>query len=335
MIEPGTRGSLLEIDGLTIEYHPRSGTRGAPPTVRALKGISLHIAAGEVLGVLGESGSGKSTLALAIPGLLPPGGLLTSGTILFDGRSLHRASERELESLRGARIGCILQHPGQALHPLKRIGQQVIEVLRAHDTGPSNHLEAIAARRLVEAGIDDPSLFHALPSQLSGGQQQRVFIAQAIACSPSLIIADEPTAALDSVHRRQITHLLRRLAKSDRSGVLFITHQPDLLAQIADRVLVLYRGRAVETGTTAEVLGNPRHPYTAALLACVPPGPGSSRAKKRLPTIPLARPDSAPHASACPYSSRCSRLRPVCEREAPAPRNLSSTRTIACHDPLP
>lgn len=330
---------LLQVEDLTVEYRPLSIGATESRTVQALRDVSFEQAAGEVLGVLGESGSGKSTLGLALPGLLPPGGTVTAGTVRFLGQATTGAPERVLQRLRGARIGCILQHSGEALHPLRRVGHQVMEVLRTHSPADSKSLAETAARRLAEVGLEDPDLFRAFPSQLSGGQRQRAFVAQALACRPELVVADEPTASLDSIHRLQIAELLRRLARGETprggrgSAVLFISHQPDLLASIADRVLVLYRGRRVEIGTADEVLRAPRHPYTAALLACLPGRVSSARSRSRLPTLP--DPGLEATEQGCPYAPRCSRRRPICDREHPGRQRLSATRSVACHDPLP
>ncbi len=275
---------LLQVEDLSVDYRDRKGD-----TVSALDTVSFELSAGETLGVLGESGGGKSTLALAILGLLPAAGRVTGGAVRFRGRRLDGLAEPELERVRGAEIGLVFQDPALALHPLRRVGEQVAEVVRAHRGWPKKRCRQEAGTRLAEVGLD-VDVAKAYPHQLSGGQRQRIVIAQALACRPALVIADEPTAALDVATQARVLELLSELRRRLKVALVLISHDPDVLAPLADRLLVIHAGRVVEAGPAARVLGAPRHPYTEALLSCLPPLPGSRPpgADRRLPVIPRA-----------------------------------------------
>ena len=256
--------ALLRVSNLTVAYD------SAEPTDQTLRGLNFEIAAGEVVGVLGESGGGKSTLALALLGLLPPQ-TRTGGEIVFRSRDVLRLGEAELRSIRGANISLIYQEPGLSLSPVMRVGDQIAEVMRAH-----LHLEGKVRRQEVKRILSDVQLrdvdriYNAYPHQLSGGELHRVVIAQALACRPDLIIADEPTRALDATTQSEILRLLQDLNQDSGTAILFITHNPAVLAGLAHRVLVMYAGRIVEQGTVADVFRRPLHPYTAGLLRLVP-----------------------------------------------------------------
>ncbi|WP_024799322.1 ABC transporter ATP-binding protein [Nocardia sp. BMG51109] len=259
------REALLHIAGLRVEY----GTGAA--RVTAVDDATLTIRPGETVALVGESGSGKSTLAHAVIGLLGAGGEVTAGRIEFAGRRLDRASQRILQGLRGTRIGLVPQDPAASLNPVLRIGDQVAEVLRIHGRADRRTASVEAVRLLTEAGLDRPELrARQYPQDLSGGQRQRVLIAIALACTPDLVIADEPTSALDvTVQRHILDHLAGRTAETG-TATLLITHDLGVAADRADRIAVMRRGLIIETGTTAEVLGNPRHEYTGQLLAAAP-----------------------------------------------------------------
>lgn len=241
--------------------------------VTAVGGVSLEVAEGEVVGVLGESGCGKTSLALAIPGLLPPAGRLAGGEVRFFGERLDRLPERRLERIRGAGIGLVFQEPALALHPTRRVGIQVAEVLRAHRRWRRRRCREVASALMGEVGLGGDGFFDAYPHQLSGGQRQRVVIAQAVACRPALLIADEPTVSLDATTEVRIAELLLGLRERHGMGILFISHDPLLLGRLADRAVVMEGGRVVEEGPCGELLADPQHPTTRALLDALPPLP--------------------------------------------------------------
>lgn len=269
---------LLEVRDLEVTYHsPRRQARSeqnAPPPVKALRGVTFQVRAGESLAVLGESGSGKSTLALSILRLLPSGSAVR-GSIRFRGIDLLQASEPNLRKIRGAQISIIFQQPGVALNPLMRVDRQVAEVIRAHRP-PRSRWER--PRCQAEAGLvlervfgkECGQLARAYPHQLSGGQSQRVSIAQALACGPRLIILDEPAASLDAVVQEEILQIFRELRSTSSTSLLFITHNPAILPGLADRVIVLRAGELVEEGELRDVYSHPEATYTAGLLRSVP-----------------------------------------------------------------
>ncbi|WP_225769056.1 ABC transporter ATP-binding protein [Inquilinus sp. Marseille-Q2685] len=253
--------SLLEITGLTVALPP-GGDRP-----NAVSDISLTLEAGEILCIVGESGSGKSVSTAAVTGLLPKQLPVRSGRILFEGRDLLALKPEEMRALRGARIGMIFQEPMTALNPLMRVADQIAEVLQVHGVHPGNRVtELIAA-----VGLPDPArIARSYPHQLSGGQRQRVMIAMALALEPAMLVADEPTTALDVTTQMQILRLIRSIQRRRGMGVIFITHDFGVVAEIADRVAVMQHGRIVETGAAQEVLNAPAHPYTRALIRAVP-----------------------------------------------------------------
>ncbi|QIE56172.1 ABC transporter ATP-binding protein [Pikeienuella piscinae] len=263
---PGNQTPILEIEDLRVEL-PRGSDRPY-----ALDGISLKVNPGEILCLVGESGSGKSLAAGAVMRLLPgPQVRMTDGTIRFDGRDLSELGEAEMRALRGDRMAMIFQEPMTALNPQKTVGWQIDEVLKLHTDLSRRARRARALEMLERVHIPDPpSALNAYPHQVSGGQRQRVMIAMALAMSPLLVIADEPTTALDVTTQLQILRLIRELQKDEGSGILFITHDFGVVAEIADRVAVLRRGELVEQGPAEEILNRPRHEYTRALIAAVP-----------------------------------------------------------------
>jgi oligopeptide/dipeptide ABC transporter ATP-binding protein len=320
--------SLLQVQDLHVAYISRAGKK-----CPALEGVSFDVRAGETLGVLGESGSGKSTLAAALLRLLPGNCEIQKGGVLFEGLDLLQAKTQTLERVRGARIASIFQEPSLALHPTIRIAEQINDVLAAHGSASR------AARRQKTLELlsdvfpaDATRIADSYPHQLSGGQQQRVLIAQAIACGPSLIVADEPTASLDPTTQQDILLLLRNLRKKSNLSVILITHNPALLAGLADRVLVLYAGRVVEIGPTEQVLKFPQHPYTCVLMQSVPPGleePGKGR-KSRLPVIPGEAPNLAALVNGCRFESRCTDRMDQCTQREPAVVAVSKLHAVSC-----
>ena len=260
--------SLLAIEGLTVAL-PRGADRP-----HAVEGVSFTLDPGEVLCIVGESGSGKSVSAAALTGLLPPGLAVTAGRIGFEGQDLRGATQAAMRALRGARIGTVFQEPMTALNPLMRVGDQVAEVMRVHNRPVGRRV----ADLLAAVGLPDPArIARSYPHALSGGQRQRVMIATALALEPAILIADEPTTALDVTTQKQILELIRDIQRRRGTGVLFITHDFGVVAEIADRVAVMQRGRIVEQGAAAAVLSAPQHPYTRALIAAVPHRPPQPR----------------------------------------------------------
>ncbi len=319
---------LLKVIGLRVEFVQPPRKR-----IHALNGASLEVQHGEVLGVLGESGSGKSTIAKASLRLLAKNAEITGGAIEFEGRDLVRLKEPEMEKLRGARIAMIPQEPGLALNPVMKAGDQIAEVIRAHRDWSWKRCRQEASDLLerVHLPSSDRRMYDAYPHQLSGGQQQRVVIAQALACQPALVIADEPTASLDSGTEQEILKLLREL-KAQEMSLLLITHDPKILAGLADRVAVMYGGRVVEEGSLDQVFREPRHPYTKALLACVPPAPGEyTRASgMRLATIEGSAPDPELIAPGCSFAPRCAERVKRCESHPPSSIALEDAREVEC-----
>jgi oligopeptide/dipeptide ABC transporter ATP-binding protein len=319
---------VLEIQDLHVSYQSREGVLHP-----ALTGISFGLMPGEIMGVLGESGSGKSTLAGSLVRLLPANGKITGGAVHFDGKDLLTAKPGELQQIRGARISLIFQEPSLALHPTMRAGEQVRRVLAAHESlgrGPLNDRVREVLALLFSEEADRIS--RSYPHQLSGGQRQRVLIAQAIACGPSVVIADEPTASLDSATQMEILGVFRTLRESLGLAMIFITHNPALLSDFADRLFVLYAGRIAECGSVEAVLASPRHPYTKALFQSIPEVP-ERRENSRKAKLPVILGDSARSSlptRGCPFEPRCPERMDICREREPAPVNVSATHTVCC-----
>lgn len=330
MISSPSRGMapLLQVQNLRVAYASSDG-REFP----ALAGIEFGLAAGEILGVLGESGSGKSTLAAAIPRLLASNGIIQSGSVVFDGKNLLEATPPELRKIRGARIGLILQEPSSSLHPMIRVGKQVSDVIAAHNSLDRRSLRDRSLRVLESVFANDAErILRSFPHELSGGQRQRVLIAQAISCQPSLLIADEPTASLDPATQRDVLQLFRSISKRLGLALILITHNPLLLAGLADRVFVLYAGRVAEIGPAANVLSSPQHPYTAALLHCLPSLREFAAPKKdaRLPVIVGDPPDLSFQALGCSFEPRCAEKMEICVRNEPGAFSVGEAHRAAC-----
>jgi len=319
--------SILEVRDLCISYQSRGGDLHL-----ALDGISFCVESGEVIGILGESGSGKSTLAVALLGLFRRGSVVASGDVWFQGKDLLKAEPNELRAIRGKSISLIFQEPSVALHPTMRVGQQVRRVLAAHRMGDRNELDR-RTREVLEAlfGEEVERIARSYPHQLSGGQRQRVLIAQALACHPSVVVADEPTASLDPTTQMEILNVFRGLRKSLGVTMIFITHNPALLTGFADRVMVLYAGKVVELGPASEVLVSPKHPYTQALFRSIPRLDGRHDVDKRnLPAIPRNSGLSSVPRSGCPFEPRCPESMDVCKCDDPGFVNLSETHMVSC-----
>jgi len=319
---------LLEVQDLHVSYGAASGQGGV-----ALAGVNLRLLAGETLGVLGESGSGKSTLAAALLRMLPANGIVDRGAVRFDGRELLQCNARKMEKIRGGRMALIFQEPSQALHPALRVSQQVCDVLAAHSDLPRVALRE-RTRRVLAAVFptETERIAQSYPHELSGGQRARVLIAQAICCEPALIVADEPTASLDAETQMEILQLFRRLREEFKLALIWITHNPALLAGFADRVMVLYAGRVAEVGPTARVLDSPRHPYTQALLRCLPPGLGQGYVgrKTELAVIPGVAPMTLRDSGRCVFEARCSDRMDVCISREPELVRVGGEQFVSC-----
>ena len=319
--------SLLEVRDLRVEF-------GAVPAVR---GISFSIDRGETLVIVGESGSGKSVTSLAIMGLVPsPPGRIAGGEILFrsrDGsvRDLAQASPRQMQRLRGAEIAMIFQEPMSALNPVYTIGTQITETLQLHEALSSRAARGRAIEMLELLGIPEPARrFDAYPHELSGGMRQRAMIAMALSCRPSLLIADEPTTALDVTVQAQILELIARLQRELSMAVIFITHNLGVAAEIADRILVMYAGQAVETGSRQAIFRQTRMPYTRGLLASVP-RLGMDRGAGPLHAIPGNVPDMTELPPGCSFAPRCEHARPEpCEAARPVLEPCGQDHQVRC-----
>jgi oligopeptide/dipeptide ABC transporter ATP-binding protein len=289
---------LLEITGLSTSFTTRSGV------IKAVDNVSLSLRKGRVLGLVGESGCGKTMTALSILNLVPPPGKITSGKIMFEGRDLLTLSEAEMRKVRGARISMVFQEPMTALNPVFTVGNQIGEVLTTHQAITSNEALDRSVELLRSVGIPSPEKrVHEYPHQLSGGMRQRVMIAMAIACRPSLILADEPTTALDVTIQAHILELLTRIQSEMGMAMVLVTHDLGLIAERAHEVAVMYAGRIVEQADTPELFSDPLHPYTRGLMASIP-RPGDSR-RGRLRTIPGTVPRLSDLPQGCTFAPRC------------------------------
>lgn len=299
---------LLQIDALETQFHV------GPRIYRAVNDVTLHLGRGECLGLIGESGSGKSVTALSVMGLVAsPPGVITGGAVRFDGQDLIGAPYEMLRAYRGRKVAYIFQDPLSTLHPLYRIGDQLIEAIRVHDRISHAAAERRAIKLLEDVRIPTPAQrAKAFPHELSGGMRQRVGIAMALANNPDVIIADEPTTALDVTVQAQILALLDDLRRSRGLAILFITHDFGVVAQLCDRVAVMYGGRIVESGPTAALLAAPAHPYTKRLIACVPALGGGRRALAAIPGMPPAV-DALP--TGCAFAPRCTKAQEACRAQ--------------------
>ena len=317
---PKTTGHLLEIADLSVEIQT---SRGA---LRVLNEVSLNIETEEVLALVGESGSGKSMTANAILGLLPPGAQLVRGEVRLRGTPVTELPPGKLREIRGKRVGTILQDPLASLNPVHRIGRQVAEPLRAHGLSSSATALARAVEMLGHVGILNPSQrARDYPHQFSGGMRQRIVGAAAVICSPELLIADEPTTALDVTAQAAYLDLLGRLQQETKSGMLFITHDLNVVRRLADRVAVMYGGRIMEVGPKDQVFESPGHPYTMGLLNSLP-----TAARARLVSIPGSPPDPAALPPGCPFAPRCPSHLAACDEAPPPLQAVNGDHRVAC-----
>ena len=314
--------ALLTVQDLTVAFPGRSGS------VNAIEDVTLSIEPGEILGMVGESGAGKSMTGAAIIGLIEPPGHIARGQVLLNGQRIDDLPPEAMRRIRGRQIGAIFQDPLTSLNPVLTVGEQLIETIQTHLKLPRAEARARAIDWLRRVGIPAPEArIDTYPHQYSGGMRQRVVIALALCAEPRLVIADEPTTALDVSVQAQIIALLRRLARETGVAVILVTHDMGVIAETADRVAVMYAGRIVEVGPVAEVLGTPRHPYTAGLMASIPRiGPRPDV----LPQIEGAMPRPHARPPGCAFAPRCPRRFAPCDTRRP---ELTGTATlaVACH----
>lgn len=313
---------VLDIRDLHVRFP------GLARTVKAVRGASLCVRRGEIMGLVGESGSGKSITSLACLGLVPSPGEVT-GSISVAGRQIVGESDRNLSAMRGRVAAMIFQNPGTALNPFFTVERQLLDVIQYHLSLSKTAARQAAIDALHAVRIPDPELaLKKYPHQMSGGQLQRVMIAMAIACKPQLLIADEPTTALDVTVQAQVIVLLRELARETGLTILFITHDLGVVASLCDRVSVMYAGQVVETGTAEEIFDAPGHPYTQKLMDTVP---SLGRGKAKLNYIAGQVPDMAFPPQGCAFHARCSKAMDACRRAQPEVHNQSETHSVNCH----
>ncbi|MQA78930.1 MAG: ATP-binding cassette domain-containing protein [Streptosporangiales bacterium] len=323
--------ALLEVDELRVTFHRRGRA-----DVHAVDGVSLSVEPGATVGLVGESGCGKSVTSLAVMGLLPKRGARVEGSVRFDGRDLLGLGDDEMRSLRGRDIAMVFQDPMSSLNPVVPVGVQVTEVLERHRGMKGQQAKRQAEELLTRVGIPDPRRrLRDYPHQLSGGMRQRALIAIALACQPRLLIADEPTTALDVTIQAQILELLRELVVDSGTALVMITHDLGVVAGLCDSVNVMYAGRVVESADRRELFGQPRHPYTGGLLASVP-RLDSPRGEPLHP-IPGSPRDTLPWTSGCAFAPRCGNEVESCRTTTPhlVADELRAAHRLRCHNPLP
>jgi oligopeptide/dipeptide ABC transporter ATP-binding protein len=313
---------LLNVTNLHVVFYTPIGD------VPAVRGVSFTLAHGEMLGLVGETGCGKSVTGRAIMRLVDPPGEITQGEILFDGRDVVKLDERALRTLRGREMGLIFQNPGAALNPLFTIGQQLEAVIRQHTGERGRHLHERAAAILEDVGLPDPKrALRTYPHQFSGGMQQRAMIAIALSSNPRLLIADEPTTALDVTIQAQILDLLQHLRETRGISIILITHDLGIVAETCNRVIVLYAGQVVEEATVGQLFQSPAHPYTQALLAA---NPYQQPRKQPLKAISGTVPNPALLPAGCPFAARCPHVMEICRVSAPPFVRLNNEQQAAC-----
>ena len=317
---------LLDVRGLRTAFHALDGAW------LAVDGVDFTMRRGEVLGLVGESGSGKSVTGFSLVGLIDPPGEILTGEVLFQGEDLRTASQERLRDLRGNRIAMIFQDPLMTLNPVLSIGEQMSEAILEHRDCSRAEALAEVALALGRVGISSPQTrLKQYPHEFSGGMRQRVAIATALVNSPDLIIADEPTTALDVTIQSQILYEVQKLSRETGTAILWITHDLAVVGELADRVAVMYAGRIVETGPVDDVLDRPRHPYTLGLLNSAASHAQPGRRLRQIDGV-APRIDSRP--SGCPFRPRCDRAVPLCAEQDPAPQG-DTERNFRCHNPVP
>lgn len=319
--------SLLSVKNLKTYFYTSEGV------IKAVDDVSFDIRKGEILSIVGESGCGKSVTSLSILNLVPAPGTVAGGEIIYNGKDLLKLEEKDIRKIRGREISMVFQEPMTSLNPVFTVGNQVAEVFAVHSSFNRKKARDSTVRMFEKVRIPDPErIFDSYPHQLSGGMQQRVMIAMALACGPSILIADEPTTALDVTIQAQILELICSLKKDFSMGVLFITHDLGIVSDIADRIHVMYSGKIVEKGPVGSVISTPAHPYTRGLLDSLPK---LGRNKEKLTVIPGQVPSPLKHIKGCKFHPRCPRVMERCLAEEPRLFDLDGGGCAACFNPVP
>ena len=314
--------TLLEINDLFVEYTVNNST------VKAVNGLSLSVEQGQCVGLVGETGAGKTTTALSVLRLVPdPPGKIVSGSVKFEGEELLEVPEKRMRSIRGSSISMIFQDPMTSLNPVMRVGDQIMETILLHEKISQKEATLKAQKMLEMVGIP-AERYDEYPHQFSGGMKQRVMIACALVCNPKLLIADEPTTALDVTIQAQVLELVNRLKVELNTAMLLITHDLGVVLEVCDRVAVMYAGSIVEQGSVAEIFDNPQHPYTKGLFKSIP---DLEVETDRLEPIPGMMPDPSNLPQGCAFAPRCPFCRPECQQLVPASTQLAEDHFIACH----
>ncbi len=323
-------GPVLDVRDLQTHFRTPAGV------LRAVDGVSFHVDAGETLAIVGESGCGKSATSMSILRLIPESAGRSAGEIRFGAHDLLQLDEAALRRIRGNEIAMIFQEPMTSLNPVLTVGRQIIEVVRLHQGLARSAARARAEEMLRLVGIPEPARrLDEYPHQLSGGMRQRVMIAIALSCEPRLLIADEPTTALDVTIQAQILDLIRNLRQRTGTAVMLITHDLGVVAEVADRVMVMYAGRKVEEARVADLFDAPAHPYTVGLLAAVPQlGEGAASGRRRLAEVPGSVPALTGPIRGCVFRDRCGQARALCSDVAPGLRPVKDGHLVACHYPV-
>lgn len=315
---------ILDVDNLTTYFDTPRGI------VRAVNGIDMELRKGECLCLVGESGCGKSVTVLSLLGLIdsPPGKII-DGQVLYKNADLTKCSRKELQRIRGKEIAIVFQDAQSFMNPVFTIGDQIVEQLKRHLDIEKNEARERALTLLKDIGIPMPErALVSFPHQLSGGMKQRAMIAMGLSCDPQVLIADEPTTAVDVTIKAQILDIFRDLKRNRNMSLIFVTHDLGVVAEIGDRAQVIYGGKGVETASVEEIIEDPKHPYTMGLIACLP---DIAEERDRLVSIPGTAPDPIDLPPGCPFHPRCQRVMPVCSQEEPRNMQISAGHTVRCH----
>ena len=319
--------TILDVKNLVVEFDTEEGI------VKALNGVSFSLKKGEILGIVGETGCGKSVTVYTVLNRLPmPPARIVSGEVIYKGRDLLKLSEEELRKIRGKEIAMIFQEPMTSLNPVFTVGKQLMDVILLHRKVSKEEAREIALKALEDVRMQDPELImKKYPHELSGGMRQRVMIAMALSCNPEILIADEPTTALDVTIQAQILGIIKEMQSKHGMSVIFITHDLGVVAQLCNRVVVMYAGTVVEMASIDTIFKNPVHPYTRGLLESIPK---MDKKQEKLRSIPGMVPNLVSPPPGCRYHPRCERfLKGLCDKEAPKLLEVEKDHFVACHNP--